>query len=480
MKQYDVAIIGAGVVGASIARTLSRYALKIALLDARGDVSMGASRANSAIVHAGYDCEPGTNMARLNVRGNALFSQWCEHLDVPLMRTGSLVVAFSPEEEETLRDLLARGQKNGVPDLALISGEEARKMEPRLSEAVTQALYAPTAGITCPFEFAIACAENARANGAEWLLNHEVTGIRAEKDFLILETTEESVAARRVVNAAGVYADAIARLVGDDSFSIHPRKGEYLLLDRNALPLNTVLFQTPTKMGKGVLVSPTVHGNAYAGPTAVDIDDKEDTSVCQKSIDDLKRLSQKAVPGIAFRKTIRAFAGIRAQPSTKDFILGPSAQEPRMIHAAGICSPGLSSAPAIAEEIAQVVLDSGLPTQENASYTPIRRAIPRFAEMDDAQREAIIAQNPLYARVICRCCTVTQGEIVEAIHRGARDVDAVKRRTMAGMGRCQGGFCAPRVMELLEKEAGIAPDALTKFGGSSHMIAGYTRGEERA
>ena len=206
MKQYDVAIIGAGVVGASIARTLSRYALKIALLDARGDVSMGASRANSAIVHAGYDCEPGTNMARLNVRGNALFSQWCEHLDVPLMRTGSLVVAFSPEEEETLRDLLARGQKNGVPDLALISGEEARKMEPRLSEAVTQALYAPTAGITCPFEFAIACAENARANGAEWLLNPKVTDIRAEKDFLILETTEESVAARRVVNAAGVYA----------------------------------------------------------------------------------------------------------------------------------------------------------------------------------------------------------------------------------------------------------------------------------
>ena len=228
--------------------------------------------------------------------------------------------------------------------------------------------------------------------------------------------------------------------MGDDSFSIHPRKGEYLLLDRNALPLNTVLFQTPTKMGKGVLVSPTVHGNAYAGPTAVDIDDKEDTSVCQKSIDDLKRLSQKTVPGIDFRKTIRAFAGIRAQPSTKDFILGPSAQEPRMIHAAGICSPGLSSAPAIAEEIAQAVLDSGLPAQENASYTPIRRAIPRFAEMDDVQREAIIAQNPLYARVICRCCTVTQGEIVEAIHRGARDVDAVKRRTMAGMGRCQGGF----------------------------------------
>ena len=296
----------------------------------------------------------------------------------------------------------------------------------------------------------------------------------------MLETEEENIAARRVVNAAGVYADAIARLVGDDSFSIHPRKGEYLLLDRNALPLNTVLFQTPTKMGKGVLVSPTVHGNAYAGPTAVDINDKEDTSVCQKSIDDLKRLSQKTVPGIDFRKTIRAFAGIRAQPSTKDFILGPSAKEPRMIHAAGICSPGLSSAPAIAEEITQAVLDSGLPTQENVSYMPIRRAIPRFAEMNDAQREAIIAQNPLYARVICRCCTVTQGEIVEAIHRGARDVDAVKRRTMAGMGRCQGGFCAPRVMELLEKEAGIAPDALTKFGGNSHMIAGYTRGEERA
>ena len=474
-SRYDVAIIGAGITGSAIARYLSRFDLKLILIDSEADVAMGSSRANSAIVHAGYDCEPGTLMAEMNVKGNALYDSWCEELDVPLKRIGSVVIGFGEEDEKGLKKLYEKGIANGVPGVKLISGDECRAIEPSISPDVTMALWAPTGAITCPYELTIACAENARANGCEWLMNAPVSGITADENGVTITAGEKTVEAKYVVNAAGLFADEVARMVGDESFTITPRKGEYMLLDRGACPLNTVIFQTPSKLGKGILVSPTVDGNAFAGPTAVDQTDKYDTSVSQEGIDTLMTHARRSTPGINFRNVITAFAGLRAQPQVHDFILRASENCPKMIHAAGICSPGLTSAPAIAEFIASLLKDAGLEMTEKASYNPNRKHIALFRHMNDEERAAAIAENPLYGRIICRCETITEAEIVEAIRRGATTVDGVKRRTRAGMGRCQGGFCGPRVMDILARELNVPMEEITKFGRGSNMIVGRTR-----
>ncbi len=467
---FDVAIIGAGITGCAIARQLGRYRLSVALIDSAEDVAMGASRANSAIVHAGYDCPPGSVEAALNVRGNALMTQWCDELDVPLVRCGSLVIGFDGADREKLDELHRRGIANGVPGMRILTGDEARQLEPALSPDVTSALLAETGGITCPYQLTVACAENARDNGCEWLLGGAVTEIRRDGDALMVRAGDRSIRARIVVNAAGVYADDVARLLGDDSFVIRPRKGEYMLLDRIASEVKTVIFQTPSQLGKGILVSPTVDGNCFAGPTAVDMADKSDTRVTPEGIDQLCCMSKKSVPALNLRAVITSFAGVRAQPSTGDFIIRASDAEPRLIHAAGICSPGLTSAPAIAEEIERLLREAGLAMPPRERYVARRRAIRAFREMDSAERRSAIAQDPNYGRVICRCETVTEAEIVEAIRRGARNVDAVKRRTRAGMGRCQGGFCGPRVMDILARELGTTLDKVTKSGGESWMV----------
>lgn len=471
--QYDVLIIGAGVTGCAIARELSHTGLKIALSDACDDVAMGASRANSAIVHAGYDCVPGTLMAKLNVRGNEMFDDVCESLNVPLLRVGSFVIAFGEEDEKELNNLLERGRANGVPGLEIISGERAREMEPKLSDDVTAALWAPTAGITCPYELTIAMSENARANGADILLRKRVVAIDyANDEFTVKFEDGTSVSAKYVVNAAGVYADDVARLIGDDSFTISPRKGEYMLLDKQALCVGTVIFQPPSKLGKGVLVSPTVDGNIFAGPTAQDKVEKNDTQTTPEGLAELKKFSLKSVPTLNLRQVITSFAGVRAQPSTGDFIIRPSDKNARFIHAAGICSPGLSSAPAIAEYVRGLIKEAGADTAERADAIYVREHAKPFRQMDADERAEAYKRNPLYGRIICRCETVTEAEIVDAIHRGATTVDGVKRRTRAGMGRCQGGFCAPRVMEILSRELGVPTESLTKFGGKSYMVAG--------
>ena len=471
--QYDVLIIGAGVTGCAIARELSHTGLKIALSDAYDDVAMGASRANSAIVHAGYDCVPGTLMAKLNVRGNEMFDDVCESLNVPLLRVGSFVIAFGEEDEKELNNLLERGRANGVPGLEIISGERAREMEPKLSDDVTAALWAPTAGITCPYELTIAMSENARANGADILLRKRAVAIDyANDEFTVKFEDGTSVSAKYVVNAAGVYADEVARLIGDDSFTISPRKGEYMLLDKQALCVGTVIFQTPSKLGKGVLVSPTVDGNIFAGPTAQDKVEKNDTQTTPEGLAELKKFSLKSVPTLNLRQVITSFAGVRAQPSTGDFIIRPSDKNARFIHAAGICSPGLSSAPAIAEYVRGLIKEAGADTAERADAIYVREHAKPFRSMDAEERAEAYKRNPLYGRIICRCETVTEAEIVDAIHRGATTVDGVKRRTRAGMGRCQGGFCAPRVMEILSRELGVPTESLTKFGGKSYMVAG--------
>ena len=478
INSFDIAIIGAGITGSAIARQLSRWKLSIALIDGAEDVAMGATKANSAIVHAGYDCKPGSLKAELNVKGNMLYTKWTEELDVPLKRVGTLVAAFSNEEAESIKELYERGIKNGVPDMRIVSGEEAREMEPMLSENVVCALYAPTGGITCPYEMTIACAENARANGAVWKLGKPVTDITANEDGFIIILGDEELSASRVINAAGVFADDIGRMIGDDSFTISPRKGEYLLLDRNTKKPKYVLFQRPTRFGKGVVVSPTVDGNSFAGPTALDMEDKRDNSVTAEGIKQIQLLARKSTPAIDFRNVITSFAGVRAQPSTGDFIVRPSDKNPRFIHAAGISSPGLTSAPAIAELVEKLIRQSGVELIPDENYTPYRKHIREFRHMTDAEKEQAIMEDPLYGRVICRCETITEAEIVEAVRRGARTLDAVKRRTRAGMGRCQGGFCSPRVMEIISRETGIPMEELTKFGGGSYLVAGKTRGGE--
>ena len=477
MRNYDVAIIGAGVTGCAIARHLSRFRLKIALIDAAEDVAMGASRANSAIVHAGYDCPAGTLMAKMNVRGNALYDRWCAELDVPFQRVGSLVAAFNPDEKLELRWLYERGLQNGVPDMEMLTGDEARALEPMLSPKAIAALHAKSAGITCPYEMTIACAENAVENGVELLLGRPVKWIVSEPNSMVIRCGDECISAKRIVNAAGIHADDVARMIEDDSFDIRPRKGEYMLFDRTERRPDKVIFHTPTKLGKGILVAPTVDGNVFAGPTAVNVNDKEDTSVDANLPEVLATLALEATPTLNLRNTIRAFAGLRAQPSTGDFIITSSEKDARMIHAAGICSPGLTSAPAIAEQVEEELRITGLIMSEKAHFNPYRNHIPVFRTMTEDERRRAIAENPLYGRVICRCENVTEAEIVEAVRRGARTVDGVKRRTRAGMGRCQGGFCTPRVMEIIAREAAIPEENITKSGGNSYMVAGRTRGE---
>ena len=477
---YDVVVIGAGVVGCAIARRLSAYKVRVAVLEAGADVAMGASRANSAIVHAGYDCEPGTNMARVNVAGNAMFDEWCRELSVPLKRIGSLVLAFDEGDLATVRRLYDNGVQNGVPGLEILNREQALTKQPGLADNVVGALWAPTGAITCPYEMTIACAENAHDNGVEFYFDFRAEKITTLRDAVEVENGKNAIfRSRYVVNAAGVHADEVSRMMGDDSFTIKGRKGEYVLLDRAASGfVQRVVFQAPGPLGKGVLVSPTVDGNAFVGPTAVDDSGKEDTSVSQSGIDALKAAGARSMPGVPFGRPITSFAGIRAVPGTGDFILGRSRANPRLIQAAGICSPGLSSAPAIAQETVEALRQAGLQLIPRGDYDPIRKPV---REMTAQEREDAIAQDPRYGRIICRCETVTEAEIVRAIERtlGTPTLDGVKRRTRAGMGRCQGGFCAPRVMELIAKHGGIPMEKITKNGGKSRLIVGRTRQEEK-
>ncbi|GHU65107.1 FAD/NAD(P)-binding oxidoreductase [Clostridia bacterium] len=474
---FDCAIIGGGVTGCAAARLLSRYDISLALIEAAEDVSMGASRANSGIVHAGYDAAPGSAMARLNVRGNAMYDEWCSDLNAPLERCGSLVLAFDEADKATLGELYESGIKNGVPDMRLISGDEARALEPRVSPDVIQALWAPTAGVTSPYQFTIACWENASANGLTTFFDTRVTGVRREGNYFILNADNgQTVRARYIINAAGLYADEISRMFGDSSFSIKPRKGEYIMLDKDDATPKRVLFQVPSAMGKGVLVSPTADGNCFAGPTALDLTDKADTATTLEGMAELHRLALRSVPGLNLRSAITAFSGLRAVGPTGDFIIKASDVEPQLIHAAGIASPGLTSAPAIAEELAGLLAAQGLTLTEKPDWNPNRASIEKFTDMSRERQAEAIAANPRYGHVICRCETVTEAEIVEAIHRGGRSLDGVKRRVRAGMGRCQGGFCAPRVIELIAREHGVPMDSVTKFGGGSRMLVSPIRG----
>ncbi len=475
--QYDVVVIGAGVVGALISLELSKKDIRVAILDKCNDVAMGTTKANSAIVHGGFDAANGTLKAKLNVRGTALMPQLCADLAVPYRNNGSLVLAFSEEEMEHVHTLYERGQKNGVPRLSVIDKAAVKAMEPHVSDEVVGALLSETAGIVCPYELTIAATEVAVTNGVEFLRNCAVESIQANNDGFVLSTTCGEIEASYVINAAGVHADDVARMIGDDSISIIARKGEYYLLDKSyGYIADHTLFQCPTKMGKGVLVTPTVDGNLLIGPSALDVEDKDDVDTTAEGLSFILEKAKKTVPELNTRGAITSFAGMRAHPVTDDFIIGFSEKNDRFLNVAGIESPGLSAAPAIAEMVRDLLTEKAA-LSEKAQYKTKRTPPVRFRHMSKAEREALIAKNKAYGRVICRCETITEGEILDAIHApaGARDVDGVKRRTRAGMGRCQGGFCGSKVLEILARELNVPMNDITKFGGASKILFDKTK-----
>ncbi len=479
---YDVAVIGGGVVGGLTLRELSRYRLRTVLLERSEDVAAGASKANSGIVHGGFDAMPGTLKARYNVEGNARMEQTARELGVPFRRNGSLVLAFTEEDRGTLSELMRRGIKNGVPGLQLLSREEALAREPNLSPEILGALWAPSGGIVCPYELTVAAIGNAMDNGAELCTGFAAAAIRDEDGaFAVTSENGETIRARYLINAAGVHSGDVARMIGDDSFTITPRRGEYLLLDKTqGDTVSSTIFQPPTAMGKGVLVTPTVDGNLLMGPTSENIRDKDDVSTTAAGLETVQKLSRKSVPGVNLRAVITSFAGLRACSNGGDFIIGPSAVNARFMNAAGIESPGLTAAPAIAAALVEHLGESGLVLAENPDFDPVRAPIPEFRRLSDEEREALVREDPAFGRVICRCETITEGEILAAIRRNppARSVDAIKRRTRAGMGRCQGGFCGPQVVELLSRELGIPMENVTKSGEGSRMLAGRTKAGE--
>lgn len=473
---FDVAVIGAGVVGGMIARTLSAYDLKICILERKNDVATGASCANSAIVHAGFDAHEGSLKARLNVRGSEMMAEVCRELGVKYKNNGSLVIGFNDEDKQEIENLYKRGIANGVRGLEVIDAAKLRELEPNISENAVGALYAPTGAIVCPYELTIAAVGNAMDNGAELRLNSEVTAISDAGDHFVLATKSGTVEARYVINAAGVYSDAVAGMVGDHSFNVHPRRGEYVLLDKESGGLvSHTIFRTPSKMGKGILVTPTVDGNLLTGPTSVDMEDKDDKATTAEGLGLVMKQANENVNGIRFNQTITSFCGLRAVGSTGDFIINMPRE--RFVNVAGIESPGLSSAPAIAEYVEKLLLDAGLSAARRADFNPIRPAYHSFREMSIAEKNEVIRRDPTYGRIICRCETVTEGEILAAIRTNPKptDLDGVKRRTRAQMGRCQGGFCSPYIVELLAKEQGIPYEAVTKCGGGSLVNIGRTK-----
>ncbi|MBQ9227429.1 MAG: NAD(P)/FAD-dependent oxidoreductase [Eubacterium sp.] len=471
---YDVVIIGAGISGSACAYYLSKYQLKIALLEKKNDVCCESTRANSAIIHAGYDPQPGSACAKYNVRGCELAAEICKKLDVAYQRIGSLVVAFTEAELAHIQVLYDRGIANGVPDMQLIDQEELRKMEPQIADDALGALWAPTAAIVNPWEYGLAMAETAVRNGVELFLETAVTDIQKTADGYTVICGEQSFDTRFVINAAGVYSDDIHNMVAAPSFTIQPAAGEYYLLDKTeGSRAKHVIFQCPNELGKGVLVTPTVHGNLLVGPNAIP-SERDDTTTKTSSLDFIREAAAKSVPSINYRDNIRNFTGVRANADTNDFIIGFAADG--FMDVAGIKSPGLSAAPAIAEDVVRMLGEQGLLLNEKDNFIDTRTHI-RFKNLPNDEKNRLIAKDPSYGRVICRCETITQGEIVAALDSPIPPVslDGIKRRSGTGMGRCQGGFCGPKVLEIIAKYKGMPFTDVLQDNTGSYILTGETK-----
>ena len=474
---YDVIIIGAGVTGCAVARYLSRYQGSALVLERAEDVCCGTSKANSAIIHAGFDAAHGSLMAKMNVQGNRMVPGLAKELDFPFRRNGSLVVCMSEEDMHRLQALYENGVKNGVEGLEIVDAQRLHELEPNVSKNAVAALWAPTGGIVCPFNMTIALAENANANGVDFRFNTKVTGFTRGEEGWTVHTEQGDFRTRYVVNAAGVYADVLHNMVSPRKLHITPRRGDYCLLDRQVGGfVSHTVFQLPGKLGKGVLVSPTVHGNIIVGPTAIDIEDRDGTNTTAAGLEELISKAGISVDNLPIRQTITSFAGLRAHEDHHEFVIGEAEDAPGFVDCAGIESPGLTSAPAIGLTVAELLREK-LGLREKEDFIATRKGLldPKSLTWDAYQ--ALIRENPAYGQIICRCEQVTEGEIIDAIRRplGARSLDGVKRRTRAGMGRCQAGFCSPRVMEILARELGVSQAEITKCGGASRLIVGVNK-----
>lgn len=478
-SSYDIIIIGAGVTGCAIAREISRYDCSCLVLEKDEDVCCGTSKANSGIVHAGYDAKPGTLKAKMNIRGNELMTALCEEMDIPFKRIGSLVVCTDEANRAGIDDLYARGITNEVPDMKILSADEVREIEPNISDDVVCALYAPTAGVICPFRLNIALAECANQNGVEFKFNSSVTDIKKNGGKWSVETAEDTYECTVVINAAGCHSDELNNLVSDKKLHITARRGDYMLLDRSLDGfVNHIIFPQPTAMGKGILVTPTVHGNTIVGPTAIDTDNKDEAPVTAEGLSKVQEGSTKNVKGLPLKQVITGFSGLRAHEDGGEFILNEAEGCDGFFDCVGIESPGLTACPAIGEYMAAQVAEK-LSLKPKETWNGICKDVVKPFELSAEERAELIKEHPEYGRIICRCETITEGEIIDAIRRplGAKSLDGVKRRTRAGMGRCQGGFCSPRVMDILSRELGVPLDSITKSGGDSKILIGRTKDE---
>jgi len=475
--QFDVVIIGAGVVGCAIARELSRFKLKIALIEKEVDVSFGTSKANSGIIHAGFHSSSNTVKGKLELKGNRMFDRLKEELDFPFQRRGELMVAFTEEEIRILQAFYLQGKNNNVPYLELIGRTRVLEMEPNLNPDILGALYAPNSGIICPYEYCYALTENAVRNGVKLFTNSKVIRIdtkTVKKRIKVITKNGLKLTGKFVINASGLFADEISALVGITDFKIHPRKGEEYLLDKRVSSLvKRVIFPVPTKNSKGMLVIPTVDGTVMVGPTAVDTKSKKDVSTTREGLQTVFRHAQHMVPSIRSTDVITAFAGIRPAATGEDFIIGAT-RVLGFINVAGIQSPGLTASPAIAEMVREILLKKGLPLKEDPSFDPIRKSVKRVRELIDKKNYTefgkIIKSNKDFAKLVCRCENVTEAEIIAAVRNGHTTLDAIKFITRAGCGRCQGGFCTSRIMDIIERETGIPREQINKKGAGSEII----------
>ena len=488
-EQYDVIVIGAGIVGAMTARVLSQFKLDVLLIDKEADVGMGTSSGNSAVVHAGYDAVTGTIKAEMSVRGNRLWGTVAQELNVPFERCGAYVVAIGPDELPRLEPLLENGRRNGVPALDVIAGEEMRLREPAINPEVSGALWAPTAGVVDTFGATVAAAENAVMNGVTLKLNAEFQDFVLDDSRIVgIETNRGEFECRWVVNSAGLYADEVMHKANvRPEFEITPRRGEYFVFDPNMVQVGEILFPVPTEMSKGILVTTTTHGNTMIGPNAENIQDKENTAVTKEGLNEIASGALKLIPSLDLRHVIASFAGLRAGGNAecehpdvdyhRDFVIEVADEVEGLINLAGIESPGLTGAPAIAERVVDLLRGAGEELEEKAGWNRIRPARPRFREMSHEERTLLVQKDPRYGRIVCRCESVTEGEIVAEIHAPipARTYDAIKRRTWCGTGRCQGAFDLPRVVEILSRELGIPQEEVTKKGAGSEFLVRPTK-----
>ncbi len=481
MKEFEIGIIGGGIIGCAIARELSRYSEKTAIFEKFADVGAGTTKGNGGFIHAGYDPLPGTLKAKLNARGCLMYPELARQLSFPYKKTGCMVVGFDDNDLAHIRQLYERGRENGVPDLEIISGDRIFELEPEANREIKYALYSPNSAVTDPYKTAIAFAENAVDNGVELFRNCEITDIQRDGSGFLLQTPEDSYKVQYVINAAGIYADDVSRMAGSEDFHIICKHGDLIIFDKNSeVKMSMSLFPTPTSTTKGIALGTKIAGNPSLGSTSV-IREKGDLDTYKEGVEQLLAGAVRLVPNIKKCKIIRAFAGERAvvENNNNDFYIRPSEKVPGIFHVAGIQSPGVASAPSIAEYVVEMLKKSGVHLTKKDQFLAVRRERKLFAEMTDEERERAIAENPAYGRIVCRCEMVTEGDIVDAIHSvvGATTVGGVKRRTRAGMGRCQSGFCQHRVIEILARELGIDPCQVCYENEGSNLLIRKLKGE---